>query len=76
MKPERSEDNMSMPEAFERGVETITHGLRGNPLCLAAVILSAMFGVLTYLALTNERQEGHERTMALIDKCVVSWDKK
>lgn len=61
---------MSLPDAIERSVETVTGGLRGNPLCLAAVLLSALFGLLTYYSLTNERQEQHARMMRLLDACL------
>lgn len=44
-------------------------GLKQNPSCLAAILLAALFAFLTYHALTGERQEAHERAMAIIAKC-------
>jgi hypothetical protein len=73
---ERNEGSMSVPEAVERTVSTVAYSLRGNPLCLAAIMLSVVFAGLSYMALTSERHDAHQRAMALIDKCVVSWDKK
>lgn len=59
----------NLPETVERAVEGVTRGFAGNTLCLAAVLLSGMFGVLTYFSLTAERHEAHERTMAVIARC-------
>lgn len=38
-----------------------------SPLCLAAVLLAAIYGYLTYDSLQEERQEFHARQMKLID---------
>ena len=45
-------------------------GLKGNPSCLAAIALAGIFAYLTYLSLTGERAEMHERQMKLIDRCI------
>lgn len=59
----------NIPDVIERGAEAVSKGFAGNPLCLAAVLLAAMFGLLTYFSLTTERHEAHERTMAVIARC-------
>lgn len=60
----------NIPDTIERGVEKVTTGFAGNPLCLAAVLLSGMFAVLVYFTYTSERAQSHEREMALIRQCL------
>lgn len=60
---------MGIPDTVDRTIEKVATGFQGNPLCLAAVLLSAMFAVLIYFTLTEERREAHERTLKIIDRC-------
>ena len=53
-------------------VRNVTESLKGSPSCLAAILLAAMFAILTYFALVEERKEGHERMMKLIEVCAPS----
>lgn len=52
-------------------VEKVSTGFMGSPLCLASVLLSAIFATLVYLTYTSERAQSHEREMALINKCIM-----
>lgn len=45
-------------------------GLKGNPSCLAAIALAGIFAYLTYLSLSAERAEMHQRQMMLIQHCI------
>jgi hypothetical protein len=51
-------------------VHSVADAMKNNPTCLAAVLLSAMFALLTYLSLAGERSEMHERQLKLIERCV------
>lgn len=42
---------------------------KGNPACLAAVLLAAMFAVLTYAAMQRSEQRNHEARMAMLERC-------
>lgn len=44
--------------------------LKSNPLCLAAVLLAAMFAVLIYLGVRAERHETNERELILLRACM------
>lgn len=60
----------NIPEEIGKGVSSVTNALQGNPLCITAVVLSAMFSILVYFALAAERKQSHEREMALIRQCL------
>lgn len=60
----------NIPEEVGKGVATITNALQGNPLCITAVVLSALFCILVYFALAAERQQSHERELAIIRQCL------
>lgn len=60
---------MNIPEETGKTISNVADALRGNPSCLAAILLAAMFAVLTYLSLVGEREDMQRRQMALIDRC-------
>lgn len=39
---------------------------KGNPACLASILLAGLFALLTYFSLTNERAETHEKTIEIV----------
>lgn len=41
-----------------------------NAACLSAILLSAMFGVLTYFALQRDADRRTELTKAIITRCI------
>lgn len=51
-------------------VKNILREFSGNPSCLAAILLAALFALLTYRSLREERMEMHERQKMLIEKCI------
>jgi len=57
-------------------VKQILHSLRGNPSCIAALMISALFAVLTYWTLSAERREMHERQLKLIERCTVPVEQR
>lgn len=61
---------MGVVDQVGQSVETVTDALKNAPLCLAAILLSAMFAVLSYYNYTGERAQSHEREMALIRECL------
>jgi hypothetical protein len=65
----------NVPEEIQKTVTSVTEALKTNPSCLAAILLAAIFALLTYFSMTIERHEAHERAMALITKCVPTWEK-
>jgi hypothetical protein len=65
----------NVPEEIQKTVTGVAEAMKENPSCFAAICLAAIFALLTYLSLTIERQEAHERAMALIEKCVPTWEK-
>jgi hypothetical protein len=50
-------------------IKEILSAFPGQPLCLAAVLLAGMVSVMTYLAMTGQRQMQHEQVLRLIDRC-------
>lgn len=50
-------------------VSGIAEAMKSNPSCLAAVLLSALFAVLTYWSLKQDREFYQVRQMALIQRC-------
>lgn len=59
----------NLPEEAGKAIATIADSFKGSPACLAAILLAAMFALLTYFSLVAERSEMHERQMKLIDHC-------
>lgn len=50
-------------------VHSVTEAMKGNPSCLAAIMLAALFGLLNHFSIVGEREEMQERQMALIERC-------
>lgn len=59
----------NIPEQTGKTITSIADALKGNPSCLAAICLAGIFAVLTYMSLTNERAEMHERAVKMIERC-------
>jgi hypothetical protein len=52
-----------------KSVSSVAESLKDNPSCLAAILLAAMFAVLTYFSMRQDREYYQERQMALIQRC-------
>lgn len=53
-------------------VRSTADAMRGNPSCLAAIILAGLFAVLTYFALQREAERSEQRieaTLEIIKRC-------
>ncbi|WP_042778893.1 hypothetical protein [Sinorhizobium fredii] len=50
-------------------VATVADSMKGNPSCLAAILLAGIFAVLTYFALQADAQRAHERFEAVMAAC-------
>lgn len=59
----------NVPSEVGKVASSAIDALKGQPACLAAILLAACFAVLTYMSLTNERAEMHQRQMTLIERC-------
>jgi len=60
---------MGLTEEAGKTVSSIAESMKGNPSCLAAIILAGMFALLTYFSFTQERKYYQERQIALIQRC-------
>jgi hypothetical protein len=63
---------MTLPEAG-KAVSNAIEGLKTNPSCLAAILLAALFAVLTYVAMQREAERYNARVetmMSLINRCM------
>lgn len=61
---------MTIPEEAGKVATVAIEAFRGSPACLASVGLAALFAVLTYMSMLDERGEFHARQMALITGCM------
>jgi hypothetical protein len=50
--------------------------MRGNPSCIAALMMAALFAILTYWTLSAERREMHERQLKLIERCTITPERR
>lgn len=48
---------------------SVVDALKGNPACLAAIVLSALFAVLLYFHLDGQEKRQHERALAMLQYC-------
>jgi len=60
---------MTMAQEAGNVVKTVTEGFRGNPSCLAAILLAAMMAVLTYMSFSVDKRQSHERFMLVLHQC-------
>jgi len=61
---------MNIPVDNDPGVVTdLIHALKTNPACLAAILLAAMFAILTYLALQNDADRRSETVNMVLARC-------
>lgn len=60
---------MTIPEQAGKVATSTIDALKGNPACLAAILLAAIMAVLTYFALQAETQRQHERALAMLERC-------
>jgi hypothetical protein len=61
---------MTIPEEAGKVASSAVEGLRGNPLCLAVVVLTIVLSVIAYM---REREAQANRTQAfttLIERCM------
>jgi len=57
-------------EAGDVAKSIVTSFGPANAACLAAILLSAMFGILTYFALQRDADRRTELTKAIITRCI------
>jgi hypothetical protein len=50
-------------------VKSITDSFKDNPACLAAILLAAMFSVLTYFNMQQEAERSQQRYMQVVGLC-------
>jgi len=50
-------------------VSDLIHALKTNPACLAAILLAAMFAILTYLALQNDADRRAKTVDMVLARC-------
>lgn len=63
---------MTLPE-LGKAVASTADAFKTNPSCLAAIILAALFAVLTYIAMQREAERYNARVeamMTLINRCM------
>lgn len=64
---------MTIPEHVGKVATSAIDALKVNPSCLAAILLAAIFAVLTFLALQNQVERDTARlaaTMQLLQSCM------
>lgn len=64
---------MSVPEQVGKVASGTVDALKTNPSCLAAIILAALFAILTYIAMQREAERYNARVetmMSLINRCM------
>lgn len=59
-----------------RAAAAIAEGLRGQPACLAAILLAAIFAVLTYFAMQRDADRRTQLMLALMEKCSLTGEAK
>lgn len=47
----------------------VISGLKDNPACLAAIVLSGLFGWMGYSVVQNDAQRQHDRLTLLMTSC-------
>jgi hypothetical protein len=55
----------TIPEEAGRVATSAIEGLKTNPSCLAAILLAALFALLTFFALQGEERRAHDRMMEI-----------
>lgn len=50
-------------------VKSITDSFKDNPACLAAILLAAMFSVLTYFNMQQEAERSQQRYLQVVGLC-------
>ena len=61
---------MSMPEEAGKAVSSVVDGLKGNPSCLAAIVLAALFAVLTFYAMQKDAERKAKTVDILLQHCI------
>lgn len=62
-------DEMGAVEEGGKVATSIVDGLKNNPSCLAAILLAAMFALLTFFALQRADQRNQDARMAMLERC-------
>lgn len=60
----------NVPEEVGKVATVAIGGFRDNPLCLAAVVLAAFFGLLTFWAYQKDADRRAKTADILLDKCI------
>jgi hypothetical protein len=60
---------MGVTDQASEVVKSVTEGFKGNPSCLAAIILAGIFAVLTYLNMQHDEQRAQARFDKVIALC-------
>ena len=61
---------MGVPEETGKVATSIVEGLKTSPSCLAAIILAAMFALLTFYALQRDADRRSKTVDTLLAHCV------
>jgi hypothetical protein len=56
---------MSIPQEAGKVATSAIDALKGNPSCLAAIVLTGVFALLVFAALQLNEHRNHERMMAV-----------
>src|SRR5262245_63783377 len=62
-------DGMGIGDQSGDITKSVTDGLKGNPLCLAVVLLAAIIALFSYFKNRTDQDNEQERFMALAQKC-------
>jgi len=61
---------MTMPASPDDGVVSdLIHAMKNNPSCLAAILLAALFAVLTYFALQADADRRAKIIELMLTRC-------
>lgn len=60
---------MSIPEEAGKVATSTVDALKGNPSCLAAIMLAGIFAVLTYVAFQRDADRRAKTVDLLLERC-------